>query len=186
MCCFNCENIPAGLFLLLWWSSDGIRAERAELCSEAAACWHSCLFQPINKTRNLRRLAEARHKQAHLFTCWKGLRKYVKAPHVSRFLCATLLISGPLYSLLCFLQSFIHHHPPAVNRGEAPWELHICRVRGGEGGAQREESVLQCSRGRAGGLGTRHDKQQRLVQVEKSDDNSDKGIALVGYSKLCL
>ena len=49
MCCFNCENIPAGLFLLLWWSSAGTRAEKAELRSEAAPCWHSCLSRPINK-----------------------------------------------------------------------------------------------------------------------------------------
>lgn len=34
--------------------------------------------------------------------------------------------------------------------------------------------MFQRSRRRAGGLGTRHDKQQRLVQVEKSDDNGDK------------
>lgn len=39
-------------------------------------------------------------------------------------------------------QPFILHHPPSSHRGEHPWELHIGRVWGGEGGAEREESVF--------------------------------------------
>lgn len=146
MCCFNCENIPAGLFLLLWRSSDGIRAERAELCSEAAVCWHSCLSRPINKCRIF---GAVRKRGPNKQTCSpvgrlcvNTLKRRTCLLFPCRFACEMIVKSHSLYCLLWFLQSFVLHHPPSISRGEPRWELHICRVRGGEGGAQREESVF--------------------------------------------
>jgi len=76
----------------------------------------------------------------------------------------------PSFLPFCLHQPSILHHPSSRVRGEDPRELHLCRKWGGEGGEEREEGVFQCGGRRAGGLGTRHDQQQRLVQVKPKWD----------------
>lgn len=53
-------------------------------------------------------------------------------------------VSNPLLSSFppSLRQPFILHHTPSSDRGEDPGELHIGGERGGEGGAEREESVF--------------------------------------------